>query len=61
MKWRVVLEPDTETGDLTIWHSELSGRVSARAAEQEALDHIRGAIELYPKAEPSDLESGLVY
>ncbi|NJL45162.1 MAG: type II toxin-antitoxin system HicB family antitoxin [Leptolyngbyaceae cyanobacterium SM2_3_12] len=47
MRWRVVLEPDAETGDWAVWYPELSGCVSAGETEQEALDNIREAIELY--------------
>ncbi|MGG6241811.1 type II toxin-antitoxin system HicB family antitoxin [Nodosilinea sp. AN01ver1] len=60
MKWRVVLEPDTETGDWAIWCPELPGCVSAGETEQEALDNIREAIELYLEAEPLNLELGSV-
>ncbi|MFQ4139849.1 type II toxin-antitoxin system HicB family antitoxin [Nodosilinea sp. PGN35] len=60
MKWRVVLEPDTETGDWAIWCPELPGCVSAGDTEQEALDNIREAIELYLEVEPLDLEPGSV-
>ncbi len=60
MKWRVVLEPDVETGDWAIWCPELPGCVSAGETEQEALDNIREAIELYLEAEPIDLEPGSV-
>ena len=60
MKWRVVLEPDIETGDWAIWCPELPGCVSAGETEQEALDNIREAIELYLEAEPLNLEPGSV-
>ncbi|MBD2232492.1 type II toxin-antitoxin system HicB family antitoxin [Phormidium tenue] len=60
MKWRVVLEPDTETGDWGIWCQELPGCVSAGETEQEDLDNIREAIELYLEAESIDLEPGSV-
>lgn len=60
MKWRVVLEPDIGTGDWAIWCPELPGCVSAGETEQEALDNIREAIELYLEAEPIDLEPGAV-
>lgn len=52
MKWRVVLEPDQETGDWAVWCPELPGCVSAGETEQEALANIREAIELYLEAEP---------
>ena len=47
MKWRVVLEPDLETGDWAIWCPELPGCVSAGETETEALQNIQEAIELY--------------
>jgi predicted RNase H-like HicB family nuclease len=60
MKWRVVLEPDQETGDWAVWCPELPGCVSAGETEQEALANIREAIELYLEAEPLSLEPGAV-
>jgi predicted RNase H-like HicB family nuclease len=47
MKWRVILEPDAETGDWAVWCPELPGCASAGETEQEALENIREAIELY--------------
>jgi predicted RNase H-like HicB family nuclease len=47
MKWRVVLERDEETGEWAVWCPELPGCTSAGATEQEALENIREAIELY--------------
>ena len=55
MKWRVILEPDIETGDWAVWCPELPGCVSAGETEQEALDNIREAIELYLEPEPIEL------
>jgi predicted RNase H-like HicB family nuclease len=60
MKWRVVLEPDQETGDWAVWCPELPGCVSAGETEQEALSNIREAIELYLETEPLTLEPGAV-
>jgi predicted RNase H-like HicB family nuclease len=60
MKWRVVLEPDQETGDWAVWCPELPGCVSAGETEQEALSNIREAIELYLETEPLSLEPGAV-
>jgi predicted RNase H-like HicB family nuclease len=51
MKWRVVLEPDTETGDWAVWCPELPGCTSAGETEEEALINIREAIELYLQPE----------
>ncbi len=47
MKWRVILEPDPETGDWAVWCPELPGCTSAGQTEAEALENIREAIELY--------------
>ena len=47
MKWRVIIEPDPETGDYAIWCPELAGCTSAGESQQEALENIREAIELY--------------
>jgi predicted RNase H-like HicB family nuclease len=55
MKWRVILEPDTETGDWAVWCPELPGCTSAGETEEEALTNIREAIELYLQPEPIDL------
>ncbi len=54
MKWRVILEPDPETGDWAIWCPELPGCTSAGETEEEALENIREAIELY--LQPDDLQ-----
>lgn len=56
-KWRVVLEPDPETGEWAVWCPELSGCVSAGKTKQEALENIREAIKLY--LEPSDIKDEL--
>jgi predicted RNase H-like HicB family nuclease len=47
MKWRVILEPDIETGDWAIWCPELPGCSSAGETEEEALQNIQEAISLY--------------
>jgi predicted RNase H-like HicB family nuclease len=51
MKWRVILELDSETGDWAVWCPELPGCVSAGETESEALENIleniREAIALY--------------
>ncbi|MBW4659799.1 MAG: type II toxin-antitoxin system HicB family antitoxin [Drouetiella hepatica Uher 2000/2452] len=54
MKWRVILEPDPETGEWAVWCPELPGCVSAGATEIEALANIQEAIELY--LEPDAIE-----
>ena len=55
MKWRVVLEQDAETGDWAIWCPELPGCVSAGETEEEALENIKEAIELYLEPDPIEL------
>ena len=60
MKWRVILEPDAETGDWAVWCPELPGCASAGESEAEALSNIREAIELYVQPDPVDLEPGAV-
>lgn len=47
MKWRVILELDSETGEWAAWCPELPGCTSAGETEQEALSNIREAIDLY--------------
>ena len=47
MKWRVVLEQDPETGEWAVWCPELPGCTSSGATEDEAMENIREAIELY--------------
>lgn len=47
MKWRVILEQDEDTGDWAVWCPELPGCASAGVTEEEALENIREAIELY--------------
>ncbi len=60
MKWRVILEPDTETGDWAIWCPELPGCTSAGKTEQEALENIREAIALYLEPDSIKLTPGAV-
>jgi predicted RNase H-like HicB family nuclease len=47
MKWRVVLERDEATGDWAAWCPELPGCATAGTSEEDALESIREAIELY--------------
>ncbi|MEO1353518.1 MAG: type II toxin-antitoxin system HicB family antitoxin [Cyanobacteria bacterium J06635_15] len=58
MKWRVVLEPDRETGDWAIWCPELPGCTSCGETEAEALENIREAIQLYLEPAPIELTGG---
>jgi len=60
MKWRVILETDTETGDWAVWCPELPGCVSAGETEEEALENIREAIALYLEPDPIELKSRAV-
>lgn len=55
MKWRVILEQDAESGDWAVWCPELPGCTSAGKTEEEALENIREAIELYLQPDPIDL------
>lgn len=41
------MERDEETGDWAVWCPELPGCTSAGVTEEEALENIREAIELY--------------
>ncbi len=60
MKWRVVLEQDPETKDWAVWCPELPGCTSAGATEEEALDKVREAIELYLEPSPLEFEDGAI-
>ena len=60
MKWRVILEIDSETGDWSVWCPELPGCVSAGETETEALENIREAISLYLEPDPIELKSGAI-
>lgn len=58
MKWRVILESDLETGDWAVWCPELPGCTSAGETEEEALENIKEAIQLY--LQPESIELALV-
>jgi len=60
MKWRIVLEPDRETGEWAVWCPELPGCTSAGLTEQEALENIREAIALYLQPDDLELSAGAV-
>jgi predicted RNase H-like HicB family nuclease len=60
MKWRIVLEQDSETLDWAAWCPELPGCASAGMTEEEALEGIREAIELYLQPDPIDLAVGTI-
>lgn len=60
MKWRVLLEQNSETGDWAAWCPELPGCASAGETEDEALQNIREAIELYLQPDPFKVPSDAV-
>ena len=60
MKWRVILEPDPETGDWGVWCPELPGCTSAGESEQEALENIREASEFYLQPDLGELTPGAI-
>ena len=60
MKWRVVLETDSETGEWAVWCPELPGCVSCGETEEEALENILEAIELYLEPSEIKLDSGAI-
>lgn len=60
MKWRVLLEQDDETGEWGVWCPELPGCASAGETEEEALENIREAIELYLQPDPLELAPEVV-
>ncbi|HEY9701731.1 MAG TPA: type II toxin-antitoxin system HicB family antitoxin [Allocoleopsis sp.] len=53
-KWRVIIEPDLETGDWAVYCPELPGCTSCGETEEEALNNIKEAIELY--LQPDEIE-----
>lgn len=58
MKVRVVVEYDPETKLFSASCPELSGCASAGATEEEALAHVREAVELYLEPAPGELAPG---
>jgi len=60
MKWRVILEPDPETGDWAAWCPELPGCTSAGQSQDEAMENVREAIELYLQPDPVELAPGAI-
>ncbi|MGI0480622.1 type II toxin-antitoxin system HicB family antitoxin [Geminocystis sp. CENA526] len=53
-KWRVILEPDLQTGEWAVYCPELPGCTSCGDTEEEALNNIKEAIELY--LQPDDIK-----
>ena len=60
MKWRVILESDPETHEWAVWCPELPGCVSAGVTQEDALNNIREAIELYLQPDTIDLQPGAI-
>ena len=60
MQWRVVLEQDEESGDWAIWCPELPGCTSCGRTQDEAMENIREAIELYLAPDKIDLPPNAV-
>ncbi|REJ60750.1 type II toxin-antitoxin system HicB family antitoxin [Microcystis aeruginosa] len=60
MKWRVILEPDPDTNEWAIWCPELPGCTAAGITQEEALNNIQEAIELYLQPDAIDLLPGAV-
>ncbi|MDD5307336.1 MAG: type II toxin-antitoxin system HicB family antitoxin [Deltaproteobacteria bacterium] len=60
MQWRVVLERDPGTGEFAVWCPELPGCTSAGVTEQEAMENIKEAIDLYLQPDPIPLDPGAV-
>ncbi|GAA6621284.1 type II toxin-antitoxin system HicB family antitoxin [Scytonema sp. NUACC26] len=57
MKWRVILKQDPETNDWAAWCPELPGCTSAGETQEEALENVKEAIELY--LQPDAIELGI--
>ena len=60
MRWRILLEQDSETGDWAVWCPELPGCASAGVTEEEAMENIREAIALYLQPDPIELAAGTI-
>jgi predicted RNase H-like HicB family nuclease len=60
MNWRIILEKDPETGDWAVWCPELPGCTSAGETEEEAVQNIREAIQLYLEPTPLQLSPGTI-
>lgn len=58
MSWRVILQPDPETGDWAIWCPELKGCASAGRTREEAIENIKEAIALYLEPLPVSTPPG---
>jgi len=58
MKFRVILERDEETSAISAVCPELPGCASFGETEEEALQNIQEAIELYLEPTPQQLAAG---
>jgi predicted RNase H-like HicB family nuclease len=58
--WRVVLQQDRESGDWAVWCPELPGCASAGETQEEALESMREAIQLYLHPHELQLEEGSI-
>ncbi len=48
----LILEQDAESGDWAAWCPQLPGCASAGLTEEEAMENIREAIDLYVQPDP---------
>ncbi|MBW4630757.1 MAG: type II toxin-antitoxin system HicB family antitoxin [Iphinoe sp. HA4291-MV1] len=60
MKWRVILEVDPSNSDWAVWCPELPGCTSAGETEEEALENIKEAIQLYLQPDSIELAPGTI-
>jgi predicted RNase H-like HicB family nuclease len=58
VNWRVILQPDEETGDWAVWCPQLPGCASAGRTREEALTTIREAIALYLEVDDDAVPPG---
>jgi predicted RNase H-like HicB family nuclease len=54
-KWRVILEHDPEVNAWAVWCPQLPGCASAGDTREQALQHIREAIETYLEVDEQPL------
>ncbi|MDJ0579880.1 type II toxin-antitoxin system HicB family antitoxin [Crocosphaera sp.] len=59
-KWRVILEKDIETGYFSVCCPELPGCTSCGETEEQALENIKEAIELYLQPDDINLSSDVM-
>lgn len=56
MKYQVILEKDSETGDYAIWCPDLPGCISAGETIEETLENIKEAMSLYLEDDESQID-----